>query len=174
MFRQLPKDKMFEVMKNLVYVYSSAWFKSEKMVIERYGLEASLSEGFMELFRDFGAKEARRLVELELIGGTNIDSIIKGFKLSHWALFEDIKFRKLSDNIAIMRTIDCSRQKYAKSKWGTEYPCKDLHFSLESRIGFAKAINPKAEVTCSFCPPDQRSKSIPENLSCQWTIKVSD
>lgn len=173
MFNELSRDQLSAVMKNLVYVYSSAWFKSEKIVMEKYGLDATLSEEFTQLFREFGSKESSKLVELSIVSGTGADSIVKGLQLSHWALFENIELTKLSDNMVRMRTIDCTRQRYAKKIWGTEYPCKDLIFSHEARIGFVKAINPKAEVRCSFCPPDDpRPKSIPENVSCEWIITI--
>ncbi len=159
-------------MKNLIHIYSSAWFKSERLAIEKYGLNAFLTQEFNELFREFGAKESRKLKELGIVSGTDIDSIIRGLQFSHWALFEKIKLTKLSNNAAKMGTIGCTRQKYAKKKWGTEYPCKGLNFSLESRIGFVNSINPEAKVECNFCPPDSKRQNIPDNVSCEWIISV--
>jgi hypothetical protein len=174
MFLELSKDELFEVMKNLVHVYSSAWFKSERLAIEKYGSDAFLSKEFLDLFRNFGSKEANGLIELSVVSGTSIDSIIKAFQLSHWALFENIELTKLSDKIARMRTIDCSRQKYARRKWGTEYPCLNLAFSHESRKGFAQAINPQARVKCNFSPPNPRPQDISEHVSCEWTITIPE
>ncbi|MEM3730489.1 MAG: DUF6125 family protein [Candidatus Bathyarchaeia archaeon] len=170
MFHELSKEELFAVMKNLVHIYSSAWFKSQRIIIEKHGLNDFFSQDFNELFRNFGANEAKKLVELSVVKGGDIDSIIKAFRLSHWALFENVDLKKLNDNVARMRIIDCSRQKYAIKKWGTYYPCKDLNFSRESRVGFVKAINPKAEVKCNFCPPDPRPPEIPKNVSCEWII----
>jgi len=171
-FDELSRDKLFAVMKNLVNTYSWGWLNSQLVATEKYGLDALLDEDFTEFFRDFGSKQSRKLVELSIVSGTDIDSIIKGLQLSHWALFENIELTKLSDNIVRMRTIDCSRQRYIRTTWGTEYPCKNLKFSSESRIGFVKEINPRAEVKCSFCPPDPRPKDIPVNVSCEWIISI--
>ncbi len=172
MFQELSKRELFEVMKNMVHVYSSAWFKSEWIAIEKFGVDSFLSQDFTDLFRDFGFKEAKILVDLSIVSGKDVDSIIKALNLSHWALFEKIELNKLSDSAVRMRTIDCSRQKYAIRKWGIEYPCKNLKFSQESRIGFAKAINPLAEVKCGFCPPDPKPADAPENVSCEWIIYI--
>lgn len=158
MFMKLSKRDLFEVMRNMVYVYSSAWFKSEWIASKEVGLEIFLSQDFIKLFREFGEKEARILVERSIVSGRDADSIIKALSLSHWALFEKIELKKISDNKVRMRTIDCTRQKYAIKKWGTEYPCKNLGFSKESRTGFVKVINPSAEVKCIFAhqTPDQK------------------
>ncbi|MGD8564838.1 MAG: DUF6125 family protein [Candidatus Bathyarchaeota archaeon] len=170
MFLQLPKKKLLEVLKNLAHVYSSAWFKSEKIVIEKYGLDATLGGEFLQLFRDFGFREAKKMVDLNIIKSSDADSIIKGLSLSHWALFENIELEKISNKSVRMRTLDCSRQRYAKNQWGSEYPCKNMDFSIESRIGFVKAINSRAEVNCVFCPPDPKPKDVNKKTSCEWLI----
>jgi hypothetical protein len=72
----------------MVYTYSSAWFKSEWIVIEKLGKDMLLSQDFIDLFRDFGTKEAKILVDLSIVSGKDVDSIIKALSLSHWALFE--------------------------------------------------------------------------------------
>ncbi|MEM3726545.1 MAG: DUF6125 family protein [Candidatus Bathyarchaeia archaeon] len=173
MFDKLSKKELFEVMKNMVHVYSSAWFKSEWIAIEKVGMDAFLAEDFVELFKDFGFREAKILVERSIVSGKDADSIIKALSLSHWALFENITLEKLSNNAVRMRTIDCSRQKYAVKKLGAEYPCKNIGFSQESRLGFVKAINPLAEVKCVFCPPDPKPANVPKNVSCEWIISIS-
>ncbi|MGQ9641479.1 MAG: hypothetical protein ACUVUF_05055 [Candidatus Bathycorpusculaceae bacterium] len=118
MFKELSRHELFEVMKNMVHVYSSAWFKSEYIAFEKFGMDGFLSQDFVELFRDFGLKGAKMLVDLSIVSGKDADSIIKALSLSHWALFENITLEKLADNTVIMRTIDCSRQRYAKKNWG--------------------------------------------------------
>ncbi len=163
---------MFAVMKNFVLTYNWAWFKGMRMAIEKYGLDVFLNEEHTKLLREFGSRQSRKLVELSIVSGKDVDSIIKGLRLSYWALFEDVELTKLSDSVARMRTIDCSLQRNTKKKWGTEYPCKTLGFSLTIRTGFVKAINPKAEVKCNFSPPDPRPKNIPENVSCEWIISI--
>ena len=172
MFLELSKDELFEVMKNLAYTFNWGWLKSERLAIEKYGLDVFLSEEFLELFREFGSKQSRRLVQLSIISGTDMDSIIRGLQLSHWGLFENVKLDKLSQNVVRMRTIECSLQAYTKRKLGTEYPCRNLHFALQSRKGFVKAINPKTEVKCNFSPPDTRPKNVPQNVSCEWIITI--
>ncbi|MGD8544644.1 MAG: DUF6125 family protein [Candidatus Bathyarchaeota archaeon] len=172
MFLTLSKDELFEVMKNLSYAFNWGWLKSERLAIEKYGLAVFLSEEFLKVFREFGSRQSRKLLELSIITGTGVDSIIKALQLSHWGLFENIKLDKLSKNVARMRTIECSLQAYTQRKLGTEYPCRNLHFALQSRKGFVQAINPKAEVTCNFSPPDTRLENIPKNVSCEWIITI--
>lgn len=172
MFEKLSKKELFEVLKNMVHTYSSAWFKSEWIAMEKVGMDAFLVEDFVELFKDFGFREAKILVERSIVSGRDADSIVKALSLSHWALFENITLEKLSNNAVRMRTIDCSRQKYAMKKLGTTYPCKIVGFSQESRLGFVRAINPSAEVQCVFCPPDPKPANTPKNVSCEWIISI--
>ncbi|MGB9714514.1 MAG: DUF6125 family protein [Candidatus Bathyarchaeales archaeon] len=172
MFEKLSKRELFEVMKNMVHVYSSAWFKSQWIAMKKVDMDAFPAEDFIELFKDFGFREAKILVERSIVSGKDADSIIKALSLSHWALFENITLEKLSENAVRMRTINCSRQKYAVKKFGTEYPCKNVGFSQESRLGFVRAINPLATVECVFCPPDPKPANAPKNVSCEWIISI--
>lgn len=172
-FDELSRDELFAVMKNMVYTFNWAWLKSEREVIEEYGLDpAVLGEQFIELFREFGSRQSRKLVKLSIVSGTNSDSVIKALQLSHCSLFENVELNKLSHNIVRMRTIDCSLQRNSITKWGMKHPCKNLHFSLEWRTGFVREINPRAEVKCSYCPPDPRPENVPENVSCEWIIST--
>jgi len=172
MFKKLSKRELLAVLKNMVLVYSSSWFKSEWIAAKKFGIENFQSREFAELFKEFGAREAKILVEHSIVTGKDADSIIKALRLSHWALFEDITLEKLSDTTVRMRTINCSRQNYAMKKLGVTYPCRDVGFPYESRLGFVKAINPSAEVERVFCPPDERPAGIPENVSCEWIIHI--
>ncbi|MBS7636359.1 hypothetical protein KEJ37_03295 [Candidatus Bathyarchaeota archaeon] len=172
MFKKLSKRELFEVLKNMALAYSSSWFKSEWIAVKKLGIENFQGREFAELFKEFGAREAKILVERSIVTGRNADSIIKALKLSHWALFESITLEKLSDSMVRMRTINCSRQKYAIKKLGIPYPCRDIGFPYESRSGFVRAINPSAEVERVFCPPDQRPNGLPENVSCEWIIRI--
>lgn len=172
MFEKLSKHELFEVLKNMVQAYSSAWFKSEWIAVKKFGMDGFEGHEFAQLFKEFGAREAKILVELSIISGKNADSIIKALSLSHWALFEDITLEKLSNKTVRMRTINCSRQNYTLRKYKVAYPCKEIGFPYESRLGFVKAINPSAEVQCVFCPPDKRPTQTPENVSCEWIISI--
>ncbi len=108
MFLSLSKDELFEVMKNLAYTFNWGWLRSERLAIEKYGLDAFMGEEFLKLFRGFGSRQAKKLVELSIVTGNDVDSIIRGLQLSHWGLFEDIKLEKLSQKVIRMRTINCS------------------------------------------------------------------
>jgi hypothetical protein len=171
-FKKLSKRELFEVLKNMVQVYSSAWFKSEWIAIKKFGVDSFQASEFAELFKEFGAREAKILVDLSIVSGKDADSMIKALNLSHWALFENITLEKLSNNIIRMRTINCSRQNYVMKRLGMEYPCKNIGFPYESRLGFVKAVNPSAKVQCIFCPPDPRPNGTPKNVSCEWIIHV--
>jgi len=171
-FMKLSKRELFEVLKNMVQVYSSAWFKSEWIAVKKFGIDGFQASEFAELFKEFGAREAKILVDLSIVSGKDANSIIKALNLSHWALFENITLEKLSNNTIRMRTINCSRQNYAMKRLGIEYPCKNIGFPYESRLGFVKAVNPSAEVQCVFCPPDPRPNETPKNVSCEWIIRI--
>jgi hypothetical protein len=83
-------------------------------------------------------------------------------KATSWALYQEEKEWKVNSNRAVFRVTSCRTQKTRMKKGVGEFPCKEVRWTYLKE--FAKAFNPKIEVNCIVCPPDEHG----ENLWCEW------
>lgn len=165
----LSKKKVYDVMRALLYSVSYAWHTTENFVRAKHP-ELLNGEAYPKVNEDFGSYEAKRLSKALGISGDAIEELIQLLKHSHWAVFENIEVKKLTENSFRMRTIGCSSQQTAK-KWGMEhYDCRLQ--GLGARRGFFKAVNKNARVERIFSPPELRPEGIPGNVSCEWLISI--
>ena len=165
----LSKKKVYDVMRELLYSASYAWHTTEHFVRAKHP-ELLMGEGYFKVNEDFGSYEAKRLSKALGISENGIDGLIQVLKYSHWAVFEHIEVKKLTENSFRMRTIGCSSQQTAK-KWGMEYYDCRLQ-GLRARSGFFKTLNNKATVERIFSPPEVRLENIPGNVSCEWLVSI--
>lgn len=166
----LSKEKVYDVMRALLYSASYAWHTTEGLVRAQHP-ELLKSEDYFKVNEDFGSYEARRLSEALGISEDGIDGLIQLLKHSHWAVFENIKVKRLSESSFRMRTLGCSSQQTAK-RWGMEYYDCRLQ-GLRARSGFFKAVNKNAKIERIFSPPEGRPEDIPDNVSCEWLVSIT-
>jgi len=167
----LSKDTVYDVMRALLYSLNYMWFQFEDWIKSNCPKESE-SEGFRELYRDFGSYEAKRLSRALAISGEGVDALIQLLKHSHWVVFENIEITKLEGNSFRMRTIDCSSQQAAK-QWGLEYyDCKSTGTLI--RNGFFQQANKNSKIQRIFTPPETRPEGTPENVSCEWLISIEE
>lgn len=165
----LSKKEVYDVMRALLYSSSYAWHTTESLVRAKQP-ELLKTKAYFKVNENFGSYEAKRLSEALGIFGDEIDGLIRLLKHSHWAVFENIQVKKLSETSFRMRTIGCSSQQTAK-RWGMEYYDCRLQ-GLRARLGFFKALNKSARVGRIFSPPEVRPEGIPESVSCEWLISI--
>jgi hypothetical protein len=165
----LSKKKVYDVMRALLYSASYAWHTTESLVRAKHP-ELLKSEDYFKVNEDFGSYEAKRLSKALGISKDGIDDLIQLLKHSHWAVFENIQVKKLSESSFRMRTVGCSSQKTAR-KWGMEYYDCRLQ-GLRARSGFFQAVNKSARIERIFSPPELRPEGIPGNVSCEWLVSI--
>lgn len=168
---RLSKDTVYNVMRELLYSLNYMWFQFEEW-IKRNCPEGLESEGFRRLYEDFGSYEAKRLSKALDISGGGVDILTQFLKCSHWAVFENIEVKELTEKSFRMRTIECSAQRAAK-RWGMEYYDCGLSGSI-IRGGFFKEVNQNAKIQRIFTPPEIRPEGTPENVSCEWLISIKE
>ena len=167
----LNKDDVYEVMREVLFSLSYMWLQLEEWVKNNYPNEFK-SEGFQELYRNFGSYQARRLSKALAISGEGVDALIQLLKHSHWAVFENIEIVKLEGNSFRMRTIDCSTQQAVK-RWGMDYyECGSVASIMRS--GFFQQANQNSKIQRIFTPPETRPEGTPENVSCEWLVSIEE
>lgn len=165
------KDHVYEVMRELLYSFNYMWFVVEEWV-KNTPPEALKANAFLDFSEQFGSYEVLRLAKVSDPPDGEIDRLIYFLRRSHWAVFEDIEVTKVSDSELRMRTLGCTSQKAAR-KWGMEYyECGQA--GLRLREGFFREINPNAQVSRVFTPPDARPGGCPEAVSCEWRITIDN
>jgi hypothetical protein len=166
---ELPKEKMFAVMRGIVGTMSYLAFAYEELAEEKVGQGMFFEQSYIDMAKEFGGREARVLKRASVITTEGLDAIVEALIYSHWALYENLEITKLTEKVIRLRTLNCTTQRYVLT--GREgFPCKN--FGLNSRLGFVQGINPNAELRCVFCPPEPRPKDTPQEVSCQWEISL--
>ena len=139
----LSREAVYNLMRELLYSLNYSLFRFEDWVRARYPEELE-GEELQRLYKESGSYEAKRLCKALSISGGGADTLIHLLRHSHWAVFENIEVRKLTERSFIMRTIECSAQRAAQ-KWGTEYYDCRLTASLV-RAGFFEAVNQNVNI----------------------------
>lgn len=165
----LSKEAVYNLMRELLYSLNYSLFRFEDWVRARYPEELE-GEELHRLYKESGSYEAKRLCKALSISGGGADTLIHLLRHSHWAVFENIEARRLTERSFIMRTIECSAQRAAQRS-GTEYYDCRLTASLV-RAGFFEALNHNVKIQRIFTPPETRPEGIPGNVSCEWLISV--
>jgi len=168
------KERVYQVMLELLYSFNYMWFLMEDWIKQNCPEKAD-SEAFHQISEDFGRYQAKRLEKIveapDPETEQKIDRLMQFLRHSHWFAFEDIALAKVSEKELRMRTRNCTAQKAAK-KWGMQcYDCSQGGHRL--RQGFFSHINPTASVTRVYTPPDERPADLPEEVSCEWRIRIA-
>ncbi len=166
MLASLPLEKLLDVLflhvRNLWRVDGLYFLGIER----RFGTKTA-TEIDVEVWRTMAVLEAKSLRRIFNIGeNPGVETIIEMLRLTSWALDQPFKTVMAGENRAILSIDRCRTQEARLRKGLPEFPCKQVRYGyLEN---FAKTLNPRAEVKCLVCPPDEH----PENLWCKWEFRV--
>ncbi|MGB9676697.1 MAG: DUF6125 family protein [Candidatus Bathyarchaeales archaeon] len=166
MLSKLPMEKLLDTfflqIRNLWRVDGLYFLGIER----RFGTEAA-TEIDAEVWEAMAQIEAKALRKM-LNAGENPDvqTIMNLLRLSSWALDQPFKTVELSEKRAVLSIDKCRTQEARLSKGLSEFPCKKVRFGYLKK--FAETLNPKVEVNCLVCPPDQH----PKDLWCKWEFKL--
>jgi len=163
------KERVHAVMLELLVSFNYMWFLMMEWLKQNCPGKID-SEDFQKLSETFGMYEAKRLEKTVNEKKDGVEELIQFLEHSHWQVFENIHLAKISDKQLRMRTHGCTAQKAAR-KWGMEYyDCGKS--ALRLRQAFFAQINPTAQVTRIYTPPDERPAEIPQEVSCEWRISI--
>lgn len=159
----IPKDKLAEY----IFMHLRDMWAVDGLyylgIEEAFGTDAA-TEIDRKVWEVMGKIEARRIRKLFEITGDDIPSMIQALRYSGWALDLEDKEIEVTPDRAIIRNTKCRVQNTRLQKGLPEFGCKPVRRGfLQS---FATEFNPKIEVKCIICPPDNH----PKDLWCEWEI----
>jgi len=166
MLAKMPMEKLLDFfflqIRNLWRVDGLYFLGIEK----KFGTEAAteIDAGVWEAMAQI---EARSLQKMFQMGeNSDIPTIVDLLRKSSWALDQPFKTIEVNDKRALLSINRCRTQEARLSKGLREFPCKKVRFGYLKN--FAKTLNPKVEVNCLVCPPDEH----PKDLWCKWEFKL--
>ena len=166
MLAKMPMEKLLDYfflqIRNLWRVDGLYFLGIEK----KFGTEAA-TEIDAGVWEAMAAIEAKSLQKMFQVGeNPNVPTIIGLLRKSSWALDQPFKTVELSDKCATLSINKCRTQEARLSKGLSEFPCKRVRFGYLKN--FAKTLNPKVEVNCIVCPPNEH----PKDLWCKWEFTL--
>jgi hypothetical protein len=163
------KEQVYSVMRELLYSFNYTWFLAEEWIKRNCGPKQA-RDGMLYLAGEFGTYEAKRLSKTIPEDLKGIDRMIRYLSHSHWAAFEDIEIKRVSENSFVMATLGCTSQK-AAVKWGLgRYDCSEV--ALKLRKSFFQSIDSRAQVVKIFTPPSSAVDGFAPSTSCAWLISL--
>ena len=135
------------------------WFQA---VEKRYGMEKAI-ECDIDAWNVFTVVEAKRIMQrFHIPENGGIPALMKALKFRVYANINKQEIVEISENRCVFRMNDCRVQSARNRKGLPDFPCKRV--GMPEYILFAKTIDPRIEVNCICCPPDDH----PENYYCAW------
>ena len=155
-------DYLFLQVRNLWRVDGLYFLGIEK----RFGTEAAteIDAGVWEIMAGIEAKSLQKMFKVE--ENPDVTKIMELLQKSSWTLDQPFKALEISSKRAALVMDRCRTQETRLSKGLSEFPCKKVRFGYLKN--FAKTLNPKVEVKCLVCPPDQHSK----DSWCKWEFTL--
>jgi hypothetical protein len=158
----MPSDKLLDYLflqvRNLWRVDGLYFLGIEK----EFGTEAAtkIDAGVWEAMAAIEAKSLQRM--FRVCENPGLPKIMELLQRSSWALDQPFKIIEMGKDRAVLGVNRCRTQETRLNKGLTEFPCKQVRFGYLKT--FAKTLNPKAEVKCLVCPPDEH----PKDSWCKW------
>ncbi|MEM3627957.1 MAG: DUF6125 family protein [Candidatus Bathyarchaeia archaeon] len=166
MLSKMPIEKLLDIfflqIRNLWRVDGLYFLGIEK----KFGTEAAteIDAGVWEAMAQIEAKSLQRMFNVG--ESPDVQTIMNLLRLSSWVLDQPFKTVEVSKNRAVLSIDRCRTQEARRNKGLDEFPCKKVRFGYLKK--FAETLNPKVEVKCLICPPNQH----PKDLWCKWEFKM--
>jgi hypothetical protein len=166
MLASMPVEKLLDYLflqvRNLWRVDGLYFLGIEK----EFGTEAAkmIDAGVWETMAAIEAKSLQRMFQFG--DNPSLPVIMELLQRSSWALDQPFKVVEMRRGRAVLEVERCRTQETRLNKELSEFPCKEVRFGYLKN--FAKTLNPKAEVTCIFCPPDKHAK----DSWCKWEFTL--
>lgn len=155
-------DYLFLQVRNLWRVDGLYFLGIEK----KFGTEAAteIDAGVWEAMATIEAKSLQKMFHVD--ENPSVPKMMDLLRKSSWALDQPFKTVEVSNRRAVLGVDRCRTQETRLNKGLGEFPCKKVRFGyLRS---FARTLNPKVEVNCLVCPPDEH----PKDSWCKWEFTL--
>jgi hypothetical protein len=155
-------DYLFLQVRNLWRVDGLYFLGIEK----KFGTEAAteIDAGVWEAMAAIEARSLQKMFHVD--ENPSVPKMMDLLRKSSWALDQPFKTVEVSNRRAVLGVDRCRTQETRLNKGLGEFPCKKVRFGyLRS---FARTLNPKVEVSCLVCPPDEH----PKDSWCKWEFTL--
>jgi hypothetical protein len=163
---QLPREQLLvlfhDTLRNLIRL-DGYWF----LAVEQLAGQEAAVKADESVWQRFGRVEAFQIRRTFEIKADGIPALVHALRSSLlWPLSCDYHVEQTSPIEATFRVFHCNSQaERLKAGLGT-FPCRGVEEGYFS--AFAHTIDPRIEVTCISCPPDNH----PDRLWCQWHFRL--
>ncbi|MHC1591302.1 MAG: DUF6125 family protein [Candidatus Helarchaeales archaeon] len=166
--RKLSKDELLQFIENLSkrwLAHDGLWFQAAE---KRFGLDVAMDLD-RDAWREFTVIEARRIMEfLNMKPGGGIPALKKALKFRLYANLNIQSIVDVDENSFIFQMNTCRVQAARKRKGLPDFPCKSV--AIVEYTYFAKTIDPRFEIECVGCPPDERKG----DFDCAWKFTLKE
>jgi hypothetical protein len=139
------------------------WFQA---VENRLGIETAI-ELDKEVWRRFSPIEANRIMSfLGLKTGGGLDSLAECLNYRCYSYINEQEITRPSPDKLILKMVKCRVQDARRRKKMTPFPCKQV--GIIEYEEFARTVDPRIEVRCLACPPDDQERS----YWCGWEFRL--
>ncbi len=160
--KNLTKEELINYIKDISknwLAIDGTWFQA---VEKRYGMETAI-ECDVDSWNVFTVVEAKRIMQrFKISENGGIPGLIKALNFRVYANINKQEVVEVSEDRCVFRMNDCRVQSARKRKGLPDFPCKRV--GIPEYTLFAKTIDPRIEVNCICCPPDEH----PETYYCAW------
>jgi len=159
-----------EDLERLVRAHARNWLAHDGLwfldVEEKHGHEEAV-EADARVWDRFAAVEAGRLCrEFGIPIGGGLDSLARALFLRAYATINRQEILERSAGRFVFRMNECRVQEARKRAGRKPFGCKPV--GLVEFRSFARAVDPRIEVRCVHCPPDDP----PPNAICTWEFRL--
>jgi len=150
MNEQQLREQLAEIAKRWLAM-DGLWFQAAE---QKYGMDAAI-ELDKEAWRHFSPIEAKRIMKsLGIEPGGGLDALEKCLSYRCYAYINIQEITRPSPDKLILKMVACRVQDARHRKDMPSFPCKQVGV-IEYQT-FAETIDPRIEVNCLSCPPDEK------------------
>jgi hypothetical protein len=148
MTQQQFREQLAELAKRWLAM-DGLWFQAAE---QKYGMDAAI-ELDKEAWRRFSPIEAKRIMKsLGIDPGGGLDALEKCFGYRCYAYINTQEITRPSPDKLVLKMVACRVQDARHRKNMPPFPCKQV--GVIEYETFAKTIDPRIEVICLACPPE--------------------
>lgn len=162
MTQQQLRDQLAELAKRWLAM-DGLWFQAAE---RKYGMDAAI-ELDKEAWKRFSPIEAKRIMKsLGIEPGGGLDALETCLGYRCYAYINTQEITRPSSDKLVLKMVACRVQDARDRKNMPPFPCKQVGI-IEYQT-FAEAIDPRIEVLCLACPPDEQER----DFWCAWEFTL--
>ncbi|MBU1318302.1 MAG: hypothetical protein KKH67_03800 [candidate division Zixibacteria bacterium] len=140
------------------------WFQA---VERKYGMEAAI-ELDKQAWAHFSPIEANRIMNfLGIEPGGGLDALEKCLQYRCYSFINTQEITRPAPDKCVLKMTACRVQDARHRKGMNPFPCKEV--GVIEYETFAKTIDPRIEVNCIACPPDEQKR----DFWCAWEFTLN-